>query len=116
MITYSHRRKGIGNPYPIIGSIANLAVCFCLSVCRGGFISDARGETLGVAKPLEATADSWPLFRGDAQAQGVAKSPLPDDPQARVRLGCSFVGLPGTVESRIQRYINEVQRARRALE
>ncbi|MCE9604513.1 MAG: PQQ-binding-like beta-propeller repeat protein [Planctomycetia bacterium] len=32
-------------------------------------------------EPLQVTADSWPLFRGDAQARGVAVSPLPEKPE-----------------------------------
>jgi len=81
MNTDSHRREGIGKPCRIVGSISRPAVYLCLSVCVGGFVSDARSETIGAAKPLVATADSWPLFRGDAQAQGVAQSTLPEDPQ-----------------------------------
>lgn len=33
----------------------------------------------------------------------------------QLRFGCRFVDLPGTVETRIQRYINDLERARRTL-
>ena len=33
----------------------------------------------------------------------------------QLRFGCRFVDLPGAVETRIQRYINDLERARRAL-
>jgi outer membrane protein assembly factor BamB len=35
----------------------------------------------GAALAVDVTTKSWPLFRGDSQAQGVAKSQLPDKPQ-----------------------------------
>jgi c-di-GMP-binding flagellar brake protein YcgR len=38
-----------------------------------------------------------------------------DAVQGRVRLGCRFLKLDGTVENLIQRYINHIERARRAL-
>lgn len=43
-------------------------------------------------------------------------TPVEAGGKAGLRLGCRFVDLPGTVENKIQRYINDVQRARRAFE
>jgi len=55
-----------------------LLLYLCLSVSIGGFSSAVFAEETG---PLRATADSWPIFRGDERATGVAVSALPDDPQ-----------------------------------
>lgn len=88
-----------------------------LSVGGAAFVATPDGVALEAGTRIEGCHVILP-DHGDFTATVELRNltPLPDDPRARVRLGCRFVGLPGTVESRIQRYINEVQRARRALE
>jgi outer membrane protein assembly factor BamB len=41
----------------------------------------AAENASNIASPLRATAESWPMFRGDERGSGVAVSALPDDPQ-----------------------------------
>lgn len=52
----------------------------CSSVFISGFTSASAAELASDAQPLAATGDAWPLFRGDAQAQGVAHTTLPEQP------------------------------------
>ena len=58
-------------------SAACIAACLWLSAGAGHSEVVAAAET---ASPASAAPD-WPLFRGDAQATGVARSSLPEKPE-----------------------------------
>ncbi|MGC3971949.1 MAG: PQQ-binding-like beta-propeller repeat protein [Pirellulales bacterium] len=74
------RKYGKGN------NMKRLAFSFCLSLCSiallCGFHSSAvAAEPAAAGKTITASADAWPIFRGDALAQGVAISKLPNQPE-----------------------------------
>jgi len=89
----SRRRRGTLAFVALVGAAAIVA---WLNLPQAQPIRAADPPPTAVASPAEAakpadaanagdglkvTADSWPLFRGDAQAQGVAVSTLPEKPE-----------------------------------
>jgi c-di-GMP-binding flagellar brake protein YcgR len=88
-----------------------------LSVGGAAFVTTPEGTVLEAGTRVEGCRVSLPghgEFSVTVELRNL--TPLLGDDKPRLRLGCRFVDLPGTVESQIQRYINDLQRARRALQ
>ena len=63
------------------------ALVSCLSLCLSAFTDGPFSSAAESAAPVAAgksiapSADAWPVFRGDALAQGVARCELPENPE-----------------------------------
>jgi outer membrane protein assembly factor BamB len=86
------------------GSLFVLGLCIALAGCLPGPSDDTSSSGLSTvtsAPAAPAPKGDWPLFRGDAQATGVAPSPLPDKPELlwtyEVPKG-AFEGTPAIVD------------------
>lgn len=102
---------------PIAGADALRFELSDLSVGGAAFVATPDGAALEAGMRIEGCRVILPghgEFGATVELRNL--TPLPGEEPPRVRLGCRFVDLPGTVESQIQRYINDVQRARRALQ
>lgn len=58
----------------------------CLYLCSSAFIGGSNSsvvaaEPAAAGKTIAPSAEAWPIFRGDALAQGVTLSKLPDQPE-----------------------------------
>lgn len=53
----------------------------CLYLCLSVFIGGSQFAIAADAPSAVPVVPDWPLFRGDAQSTGVARSTLPDNPQ-----------------------------------
>ena len=64
-------------------TIALASLYLCLSVFIGGSTSSAAESAAPAAesKSIAPSPDAWPVFRGDALAQGVARCELPEKPE-----------------------------------
>src|SRR5690349_19304365 len=85
MITQRRRgaeRRG-KNSFQFLRAFAPLREILVLIFCAIGFVaSQSRGaDNASPAPSMEPTAKAWPLGRGGALADGVAKTTLPDKPQ-----------------------------------
>ena len=70
----------------------------CITLIMGFCVAWAPALTAAAeAKTDNSAAREWPLFRGDVLADGVAKSPLPADPQVLWKFSSKDHGFEATV-------------------